>query len=146
MSLDHILQRTDIWRTGQLLAQANAVNSGSDALHVLMPTLSQLSQDEDRWICWVAPPCIPYAPDLLGSGIDLSRVLLVHPKMTQDGLWAIEQSLCSGTCSAVLAWATIDDSAVLRRLKLAAEAGNTLGFLFRPQRLSDHSYPTAAAG
>jgi len=170
MNLDHVLQRTDIWRAGQLPAQPAAVSSGFDvldtelpgggwprgalteillaqqgigALRLLMPALSQLSQDEDRWICWVAPPWVPYAPALSGSGIDLSRVLLVHPKVQQDGLWAVEQSLRSGTCSAVLAWPTVDDSAVLRRLQLAAEAGDALGFLFRPQRLAERPSPAA---
>lgn len=146
MNLDHVLQRADIWRTGKLLAQANTVNSDFDAVRLLMPALSQLSQEEDRWVCWVAPSWIPCAPALLGCGIDLSRVLLVHPKVKQDGLWVIEQSLRSGTCSAVLAWSTIDNSAVLRRLQLAAKAGDTLGFLFRPQGLAEHSYPAAAAG
>jgi len=170
MNLDHVLQRADIWRAGQLPARCRAVGSGFDvldaelpgggwprgalteillaqqgigALRLLMPALSQLSQDEDRWICWVAPPWIPYAPALQGSGIELSRVLLVHPGAQQDGLWAVEQSLRSGTCSAVLAWPAIDDSSVLRRLQLAAEAGDATGFLFRPQRFAEHPSPAA---
>ncbi len=169
MSLDTLLQRADIWRGGQLTAAVRAVSSGFaeldallpgggwprgalteilmprqgiGALRLLMPALAQLSQDE-RWICWVAPPHIPYAPALAAAGIDLSRVLLVHPGARQDGLWALEQSLRSGTCGAVLAWPTVADSRVLRRLQLAAEAGDALGFLFRSRRLA--SRPAAAA-
>jgi hypothetical protein len=97
-----------------------------------MPGLSRLSRDEGRWICWVAPPWIPDVAALSGAGIDLSRVLLVHPGAQQDGLWVVEESLRSGSCSAVLAWPVIDDSTVSRRLRLAAEAGDTLGFLFHP--------------
>jgi hypothetical protein len=169
MSLDHILQRTDIWRGGQLSAAVSAVPSGYTeldellpgggwplgaltdilmarqgigALRLLMPALSQLSHD-DRWICWVAPPHVPYAPALMAAGIDLSRVLLVHPKAQQDGMWAVEQSLRSGNCGAVLAWPMLGDTSVLRRLQLAAEAGDALGFLFRSKRFVDRPSPAA---
>ena len=170
MNLDSLLQRADVWRGGQLTPLANAVSSGFSeldallpgggwprgaltevlmlqhgigALRLLVPALAHLSQNDDRWICWVAPPYIPYAPALVGAGIDLSRVLLVHPKAQQDGLWAVEQSLRSGTCSAVLAWPTLDDSTAMRRLQLAAEAGDALGFLFRPRRLAQRPSPAA---
>lgn len=169
MSLDQLLQRADIWRAGQLPSVASAVPSGYaeldevlpgggwprgalteilmarqgiGALRLLMPALSQLSHD-DRWLCWVAPPHIPYAPALVAAGVDLSRVLLVHPKARQDGLWAVEQSLRSGHCGAVLAWPTLDDGRVLRRLQLAAEAGDALGFLFRSQRFIERPSPAA---
>lgn len=169
MSLDSLLQRADIWRGGQLTAAVSAVPSGYSeldellpgggwpqgalteilmarqgigALRLLMPALAGLSRD-DRWICWVAPPHIPYAPALVAAGVDLSRVLLVHPKAQQDGLWAVEQSLRSGNCSAVLAWPGLDDGSVLRRLQLAAEAGDALGFLFRAQSLASRPSPAA---
>lgn len=169
MNLDTVLQRADVWRGGRLSATVSAVASGFTdldevlpgggwprgalteilmpqhgigALRLLMPSLARLSQDE-RWICWVAPPYIPYAPALVGAGIDLSRVLLVHPRAQQDGLWAVEQSLRSGTCSAVLAWPALDDRTALRRLQLAAEAGDALGFLFRPGRLAQRPSPAA---
>lgn len=102
---------------------------------LLMPVLSQLSRKEKRWICWVAPPGFPDAQALLASKIDLSRVLLVHPKAHQEGLQLIEQILGSGKCCAVLAWPTCADAAWLRRLHIAAEAGDTLGFLLRFQGL-----------
>ena len=168
MNLDTLLQRPDVWRGGQVSAAVKTVSSGFDeldallaggwpqgaltelimprqgigALRLLMPALAQLSRD-DRWICWVAPPHIPYAPALVSAGIDLSRVLLVHPRARQDGLWALEQSLRSGNCGAVLAWPTLEDSVILRRLQLAAEAGNTLGFLFRSQRHVRRPSPAA---
>ncbi|GMQ88724.1 MAG: translesion DNA synthesis-associated protein ImuA [Gammaproteobacteria bacterium] len=169
MNLDTLLQRPDVWRAGQVSATVKAVPSGFaeldaqlagggwprgaltelimprqgiGALRLLMPALAQLSQD-DRWICWVAPPHIPYAPALVSAGIDLSRVLLVHPKAQQDGLWAVEQSLRSGNCSAVLAWPTLEDNVILRRLQLAAEAGDALGFLFRSRRYVQRPSPAA---
>lgn len=169
MTLETLLQRSDVWRGGRLTAAVKAVPSGfSDldellpgggwpqgalteiimsrqgigALRLLIPALARLSQGE-RWICWVAPPYIPYAPALLNAGIDLSRILLVHPRAQQDGLWAVEQSLRSGNCAAVLAWPTLDDKAISRRLQLAAEAGDALGVLFRPRHFLQR--PSAAA-
>jgi hypothetical protein len=169
MNLDHLLQRADIWRGDQLTATGRTVASGYSeldellpgggwpqgalteilmprqgigALRLLMPALAQLSHGE-RWVCWVAPPHVPYAPALVAAGVDLSRVLLVHPRARQDGLWAVEQSLRSGRCGAVLAWPTLDDSRVMRRLQLAAEAGDALGFLFRSQRFVQRPSPAA---
>jgi len=160
MNLDALLQRTDVWRGGRLTAAVKAVPSGFTeldellpgggwpqgalteimmprqgigALRLLMPALAQLSQGE-RWICWVAPPHIPYAPALLNAGIDVSRILLVHPGAQQDGLWAVEQSLRCGNCAAVLAWQTLDDKVMLRRLQLAADTDYALGVLFRPRQ------------
>jgi hypothetical protein len=43
----------------------------------------------------------------------------------------------------VLAWPTLDDSTALRRLQLAAEAGNAMGFLFRPRRMAERPSPAA---
>jgi len=161
MNLHHNAQRTDVWSVGQMsahtvtgdinmleaempaggwprgmLTEILAVQQDLGAIRLLMQALSRLSRDEGRWICWVAPPWVLDVAALSGSGIDLSRVLLVYPKAQQDGLWVVEESLRSGTCSAVLAWPMIDDSAILRRLQLAAKTGDTLGFLFRQvQRL-----------
>ncbi len=66
-----------------------------------------------------------------------------HPQRGTDGLWAVEQTLRAGTCGAVLAWLTDADSTVMRRLQLAAEAGNSWGILFRPQRMAGQASPAA---
>lgn len=110
-------------------------HQGFSVLNLLMPVLSQLSRKEKRWICWVAPPWFPDTQALPESDIDLSRVLLVHPKAHQEGLQLVEQVLGSGKCSAVLAWPTCAGAAWLRRLHVAAETGDTLGFLLRFQAL-----------
>ncbi len=108
-------------------------NEGIGELRLLMPALAQLSQQQ-RWLAWIAPPYIPYAPALAASGVDLSRVLLIHPRANKDGLWAIEQALRSGTCSAVMVWLAANDQRLQRRLQLAAEAGHCACFLFRDER------------
>jgi hypothetical protein len=54
-------------------------------------------------------------------------------------LWAFEQSLISGACEAVLAWAPRAPSRDIRRLQLAAEKGRALGVLFRPVAVAKES-------
>ena len=64
---------------------------GLGELRVLMPALAELSHravEAKKWIVWVAPPFVPYAPALAHHGVDLSRILLVHPprkKNTKKG-------------------------------------------------------------
>ena len=116
MSLDHLLQRADLWRGGATspavsgiptgFAELDALfpgggwprgalteilmpREGIGALTLVLPTLARLSR-ENRWLAWVAPPYLPYAPALAAAGVDLSRVLLVHPRSNADGLWAVE--------------------------------------------------------
>ncbi len=115
---------------------------GDCALGLVMPGLARLSQ-ESRWIVFIAPPHIPYAPGLAGRGMDLSRLLLINPKGEQERLWALEQTLRSGACSAVLAWPSHLEMTVLRRLQLAAEAGRAAVFLFRPEWAARQPSPAA---
>jgi len=157
VNLDTLTHRADIWRGGDLPAAAReTVPTGfhvldhelpgggwalgelteiladqPGALRVVLPALARLSA-ERRWIALVAPPHLPYAPALAANGIDLARVLLIHPRAGRDNLWAIEQALGSGTCSAVLAWLAGTNDRDLRRLQLAAGRGRSWGVLFRP--------------
>src|SRR3954468_6001450 len=73
-----------------------------------------------------------YPPAAAAWGIDLDRMIVVHPQNARDELWAMVQALRSPTVAAMLA--TIDrlDSRAFRRLQLAAQAGQTLGVLMRP--------------
>lgn len=129
------------WPLGAL-TELLVPNEGIGALQLVLPALARLSQQR-RWIAWVAPPYVPYPPALVAAGVDLSRLLFVHPRAGGDGLSAIEQSLRSGTCGAVLAWPMGGDGPTLRRLQLAAAEGNCAGILFRPASLADQPSPAA---
>ena len=107
---------------------------GIGELRLLMPALARLSQAEARWIVWVAPPFLPYAPALIEAGVRLGKVLLTRPQNRRDALWAAERALKSGAACAVLAWLaepSLNVSA-LRRLQLAAQEGRAWGTLLRP--------------
>ena len=120
---------------------------GIGELSLLMPALARLSEHASRakrWIVWIAPPYVPYAPALLFSGIDLSRVLLVEPRREKkDVLWAVEQALRSGSSIAVLAWLEKASNIVLRRFQLAAEEHDCWAVLFRSGRALRESSPAA---
>ena len=83
---------------------------GIGELRLLASALTRLSRNESRWITWINPPFVPYAPALARVGIDVGKVLLVHPKSHREALWALEQALKTGASSAALAW--LDESAL----------------------------------
>lgn len=119
---------------------------GIGELSLLMPALALLTRSlsSKRWIVWVAPPFVPYAPALLRYGIDLDRVLMVHPTSAKkDALWAVEQVLRSGSSIAVLAWLKDASDTVLRRFQLAAEEHDCWAVLFRPMEALQRSSPAA---
>jgi hypothetical protein len=105
--------------------------------------LGQEGTDEALWLVFIAPPHEPYAPALAQQGIDLGRLAVVRPASATEALWAAEQALGSGVCAAVFLWLKGTDDRWLRRLKLAAEAGRSLGVLFRPERHRFESSPAS---
>lgn len=120
---------------------------GSGELSLVMPALAALgrgSGDERRWIVWIAPPLVPYAPALVQHGLNLERVLLVHPRgRTRDALWAAEQSIHSGASIAILVWLDRASDTALKRLQLGAEERDCLTVLFRPLGALEARSPAA---
>ncbi len=118
---------------------------GIGELSLLMPALAGLSRQavaRRRWIVWVGPPFVPYAPALSSYGIDLDCMLLVHPSdKRRDVLWAAEQVIRSGSGLAVLAWVTDAGTAALRRLQLGIEANPCWTVLFRPSSAATQPSP-----
>lgn len=123
------------------LAEVLHAQPGLGELRLLAPALADLSEEQDRWIAWINPPAIPYAPALGRFGIRTDRLLMIHPKNHADALWAAEQAARSGTCSAVLIW--LDENrlkhAETRRLQVAAKQGNSLACLFRSTQAARHA-------
>ncbi|MCU0935121.1 MAG: translesion DNA synthesis-associated protein ImuA [Gammaproteobacteria bacterium] len=121
------------WPQGALVELLSG-RSGIGEVSLLLPALAHLAR-EGRPSAWIAPPHVPYAPALAGSGLDLARLVVVQAE-AREALWAAEQALRSGLCGAVLAWpreSSLDERA-LRRLQLAAEEGRSLAILFRSDR------------
>lgn len=130
------------WPRGAL-TEILADRQGIGEFSLLIPALARLSRHSD-WIVLVAPPHIPYAPALSGHGVDLTRLILIHPGSEQDDLWAAERCLRSKACSAVLCWtSTQSEHALCRRLQLAAEAGAAWAVVFRARHWARHASPAA---
>ena len=168
-SISNLLQHTGIWRasnidcsfrqgiaTGYPVLDRHLPGSGwptdglTELLHdkpgigefrLLSPALARLSQQQNRWLLWVAPPHIPYAPALAGAGIDLTKVLIVNPTTPSDTLWVLEKALASQSCSAVLAWPGHLKEKQLRRLQIASKEGHCLGILYRHSNAAKNSSP-----
>lgn len=168
MNIDDVLmQRTDVWRGGSTspsaglasgypaldqllnggwpqgaLVEILSAQRGIGELQLLLPLLARITR-EPRWLALVTPPYLPYAPALVQAGVQLAHVLLIRPREHADSLWAVEQTLRSGHCGAVLAWLPRADGKQLRRLQLAAETGASTGFLFRNSSAAQASSPAA---
>ncbi|MGH8124616.1 MAG: translesion DNA synthesis-associated protein ImuA [Rhodanobacteraceae bacterium] len=103
---------------------------GVGEMRLLLPALALLSR-EARPIILIAPPYLPFPAAWIAAGVDL-RFLEIVQTGEHDVLWAAEQCLRSAACAAVLCWPRRADTATLRRLQLAAETGQTIGFMLRP--------------
>ena len=121
----------------ELLLPADGVGE----LALLMPTLARLSR-EGGTLALIAPPYLPYAPAWQAAGIDLG-VLHVVEASPRDALWAFEQCLRSGACAAVIGWPRQADAQALRRLQVAADSGDCLGFVLRERRHAANPSPAA---
>jgi hypothetical protein len=132
------------WPTASLI-EVLLDDTGLGEVQLFLPALvqSQRRAGDVPWLVWIAPPHEPYAPALAQQGIELGRLLVVRPASATEALWAAEQALGSGVCSAVMLWLKGTDDRWLRRLKLAAEAGGALGVLFRPARHRFESSPAS---
>lgn len=116
--------------------------SGMGAMGLFLPVMEALSS-EQRWQLFIAPPFTPYAPLLQARGVDINRILLVHPRTREELLWSIELALRSGTCSAVFSWLGNESHSysALRKLQLAAANSDTLSVLFRSHAAAHEHTP-----
>jgi protein ImuA len=102
---------------------------GIGELRLLMPALRKLSAT--RPVVLLQPPQLPCAAGWLAHGFASGQLLWVQPATPADALWSAEQILKSGSCGALLHWHARPRPTELRRLHLAAQAADTLYFMFR---------------
>lgn len=121
----------------ELLVPADGVGE----LALLMPTFARLTRADAR-VAVVAPPYRPYAPAWQAAGVDLRRLEIVEAD-GKRALWAFEQCLRSAAFAAVLGWPVHADGPALRRLQVAADTGDCLGFAIRDRRHAANPSPAA---
>lgn len=115
---------------------------GTGEFELLVPAIARLT-DEARRVALVSPPWLPFAQGLAEEGIRLRHLVLLNPGRGQDALWAAEQTLRSGSVDLVVAWVDRVHDRDLRRLQLAAEAGEASAVLYRPAQHAHSPSPAA---
>ncbi|GAA0342992.1 translesion DNA synthesis-associated protein ImuA [Bowmanella denitrificans] len=115
---------------------------GIGEVRLLLPRLAANGQDH-RLLVWVAPPHKINGECLHQTGIDLSRVLILHPRDGKEALWAAEQCLKSGTCHSVLLWHGDIEVAQAKRLQQACQQGRAQLFLLRTRQSISQSLPVS---
>jgi hypothetical protein len=129
------------WRAGTIV-EVMPKDIGIGELRLLLPALAQITQAE-RCVAFVSPPFIPYAPALSQHGVNLERLVVIQAQNPKDILWSVEQTLRCRAFGAVLAWPAAARDRDVRRLQLAAEAGDSIGFLYRSPAAALESSPAA---
>jgi hypothetical protein len=129
------------WPVGAIV-ELLSTQVGIGELRLVMPTLARMTRAE-RYVALVAPPYVPFAPALAQHGIDLKYLLVIDARSSEDALWAFEQTLRCRSFDAALAWTAVVKDREVRRLQLAAEAGRSIGFLYRPGAAARESSPAA---
>lgn len=138
------------WQTGSMV-EIMPDNIGIGELRLIMPTLARITHSE-RHVALITPPHIPFAAALSQQGLRLEHLLIIRAEKPVDALWACEQTLRCRSFGAVIAWPVVIRDRDIRRLQLAAEAGHSIGFLYRvpsavmeaspaATRLRLHSHP-----
>lgn len=127
-----------------LLLQQNGIGE----MRLLAPALRSVAE---RRVVLLQPPHAPQAIALAALGLPPASVIWLRAERTGDMMWAAEQVLRSGSCGALLFWPDQIGSGSaryrpvrsdsLRRLHLAAQAGETLFFMMRPLAAATDSSP-----
>lgn len=111
------------WPRGQMV-EILAAGPGRGELLLILPALARFQ----GWSFWLAPPLLPYMPELARRGVAAERTAVVAAAGEDEIAWAAEQIARTPEVAALL-WRVEDR--YLRRLQLAAEQGNGLVFCFR---------------
>jgi len=140
------------WPTGTLTELLVPWQGGCE-LGLLSPALSRLTTTttetlagSSNWAMLIAPPFIPYAPGLCWQGIVLNRLLITRVRRSPEALWAMEETLRSGTCAGVIAWAGVTAMprgrhTQLQRLHLLAGKQQAWAVLIRGVRCRQERSP-----
>lgn len=129
------------WQAGTVV-ELMPSSDGIGELRLLMPALAGITRGE-RHVAMIGPPYIPFAPALLRHGLRLEHFWIIRAQNAADILWSAEQTLRCKSFGAVLAWPTAIRDREVRRLQLAAEAGSSIGFVYRQPSAARESSPAA---
>jgi hypothetical protein len=139
-SLDAVLPGGG-WQVGSLV-EMMPHTVGIGELQLLMPALARISRSE-RYVAFISPPLIPFPAALSQQGVRLEHLLVIRADKPADVLWACEQTLRCKSFGAVVSWPAAIKDREVRRLQLAAEAGLSIGFMYRSVTAALEASPAA---
>jgi protein ImuA len=125
------------WPTGTQI-DLLVMQPGIGEVRLVAPALRRVAT---RKIILIGPPHPPQVLALAAMGLAPADLVWITPKTSADAFWAAEQALRSASCGAVMLWANHARSEAMRRLNLAAQAGETLFFMFRPLAAAQDASP-----
>ena len=108
----------------------DGAGSGSGAYSLALTLARQALPRREAWAV-VDSEGTFYPPAAAAMGYDLKRLILLRPRSDEDA-WAFTQLLRSADISVSFWMTSRMDNMVFRRLQLAAERGDGLGFVMRP--------------
>lgn len=110
-------------------------HNGMGEIRLLSPLLSRLSR-RSGYLTWINPPFLLNAPALADQGLQLDKIIIIQTNSVQETIWSAQQAMTSQACSTVLVWLPKKRlSTEIRKLNLAAKAGNCWGIIFREYSL-----------
>ena len=112
---------------------------GIGEIRLLRPALARLPAH--RAVVVIQPPFIPQQSCWQHWQLPSRQLLWLRPPTATDALWAAEQVLKNGHCGALLFWQHPIRVQALRRLHLAAQAGDMLFVLMRPPSVASQASP-----
>lgn len=125
------------WPSGVLI-ELLLQQAGIGEMQLLQPALRQTGS---RAIMLVQPPHPPQAMAWAVENFPVERLVWVRSQRSADALWAAEQILRNRSCAALMLWQTQVRNESLRRLHLAAQAGDTVFWLVRPLAAAQDASP-----
>lgn len=115
---------------------------GIGELRLMLPALQRMTR-AGQTVFWIDAPHIPYAPALARADVDIRQLITIQTQSREDQLWTLENCLRSPGTGLAMVWLDSARRSDIRRIQLAAEAGNSLCILFRHSRHADQQSPAA---
>jgi len=100
----------------------------TDIFHLLLPLLAKLNA-ERRWITLISPPSNIDIKLFAYHGIDVSRVLLIHPKSDICDTATMNKALKNGTSGVVIYWTELLEAKFLAQWRKSVKQGDCRGVI-----------------
>jgi len=128
------------WPIGEL-SEIRAEND-KNIFHLLLPLLSKLNA-ENRWITLISPPADIDKKLFAYHGIDVSRVLLIHPKNAVDDTATMNKALKNGNSGIVIMWTDELAMRFVAQWRKSVKQGNCRGVIVNHDSV-EHCSPSVA--